>query len=269
MKPRFFLITKPQVACRAIVIMMLMLTASTVCASTAEPFLSEKDYADFATMFTPPGIEDPLFFNDLCVHARAHALTDSCRAEVARQDSPWDIGVAKRFEEAFGQPITLEYTPELYLLLERTSLDVSLALRPIKQEFHRDRPYVFFGEKTLIPDDEEDLRSNGSFPSGHSAVGFAFALILAELAPEHQTELLQRGIDFGNSRVIANYHWQSDVETGRVIAAMVVSRLHACDAFREQLERARHEHRVAATTQMCPPVGASLSGGLQKRRAYE
>ena len=245
MKPRFFFIIQPLVACRAIAIWMLMLTASTVSASTAEPFLSEDDYADFAAMFAPPGIEDPLFLNDLCAHARARAMTDSCRAWEARQDSPWDIGVARRFEEAFGQSITLEDTPELYLLLERTSLDVSLALRHIKQEFHRDRPYVFFGEKTLIPADEESLRGNGSFPSGHSAVGFAFALILAELAPEHQTELLQRGIDFGNSRVIANYHWQSDVEAGRVIAAMIVARLHACDAFREQLERARREHRVA------------------------
>lgn len=224
---------------------MMALMCASLSASTAEPFLTVADYADFASMFCPPDTDDPLFFRDLCQHARARELWGSPRAELAQQDCPWDIGIAKRFEEAYGQTITLELTPELYVLLERTAQDASLSLRAIKQEYHRLRPYVFFGEPTLIPADEDDLRDNGSYPSGHSVAGFTFALILAELAPEHQNELFQRGLDYGQSRVIANYHWQSDIEAGRVIASMLVARLHGCDAFREQLERARQERQAA------------------------
>ena len=226
-------------------VMVMALLCASMSANTAEPFLTEADYADFASMFCPPATDDPLFFRDLCQHAHALELWGSPRAEVAQQDYPWDIGIAKRFEEAYGQTISLEATPQLYVLLERTALDASLSLRAIKQNYHRLRPYVFFGESTLIPADEEDLRLNGSYPSGHSVAGFTFALILAELAPERQNELFQRGLDFGQSRVIANYHWQSDIEVGRVIASMVVARLHACDAFREQLDRARQERRAA------------------------
>lgn len=220
-----------------------MISASAWANIPVESFLSEKDYADFEAMFAPPGSDDPLFFYDLCHHAHARSLWETQRAEEARLDSPWEIGVAERFEKAFGQEISLETTPELYDLLQRVAIDVSISLRSIKNAYLRVRPYVYFGEGTLIPDDEDALRGNGSFPSGHSAVGFAFALILAEVAPEHQTEVFKRGIDYGDSRVIANYHWRSDVEAARVIASMVVARLHACDAFREQLERARNEHR--------------------------
>lgn len=229
-------------------VLMLTLACTTLWAATAEPFLTEKDYADVTIMFTPPGTEDPLFFNDLCQHARARELWGTPRAEEARLDCPWDIGVAKRFEKVYGQEISLESTPQLYSLLERTAMDVSIALRPIKQKHQRLRPYVYFDEHTLIPEDEQVLRDNGSFPSGHSAVGFAFALILSELAPEHQTEIIQRGIEFGQSRVIANYHWQSDVDAARVIAAMIVTRLHACGAFREQLDRARMERYATGLT---------------------
>ena len=186
-------------------------------------------------MFAPPGSNDPLFFYDLCHHAHARSIWETQRAEEARLDSPWEIGVAERFEKAFGQEISLETTSELYELLQRVAIDVSISLRSIKKAYLRVRPYVYFGEGTLIPDDEDALRGNGSFPSGHSAVGFAFALILAEVAPEHQTEIFKR--------VIANYHWRSDVEAARIIASMVVARLHACDAFREQMERARSEYR--------------------------
>ena len=35
------------------------------------------------------------------------------------------------------------------------------------------RPYVRYNEPTLIPKDEDLLRDNGSYPSGHSIRGWA------------------------------------------------------------------------------------------------
>ncbi len=40
------------------------------------------------------------------------------------------------------------------------------------------------GRPTAFPEDEEDLRNDGSYPSGHTAVGWTWALILAELVPD-------------------------------------------------------------------------------------
>ena len=106
----------------------------------------------------------------------------------------------------------------------------------------RKRPYVQFNEPTLVPRDEEELRHSGSYPSGHTARGWAMALILIELNPEAQDKLLKRGYEYGESRVIAGFHYQSDVDIARVAASGVVARLHADKAFCRQLEKAKKEY---------------------------
>lgn len=65
-------------------VLMMSLMFATLWASDAEPFLTEQDYADFPLVFTPPGTDDPLFFNDLCQHARAREIWGGPRGEVAR-----------------------------------------------------------------------------------------------------------------------------------------------------------------------------------------
>ena len=83
------------------------------------------------------------------------------------------------------------------------------------------------------------LKDNGSYPSGHAAVGWAWALILSEIAPARNDAILARGRAFGQSRVICNVHWQSDVIEGRFIGAAVVARLHADPEFRTELKSAK------------------------------
>jgi acid phosphatase (class A) len=108
------------------------------------------------------------------------------------------------------------------------------------------------------------LRTDGSYPSGHSALGWGWALVLAEAAPERADAILQRGRDFGQSRLVCNVHWQSDIDNGRLMAAATVARLHADAAFRADLDAARAE--VAAARQSgarprgdCAAEAASLA----------
>ena len=85
------------------------------------------------------------------------------------------------------------------------------------------------------------LRTDGSYPSGHSALGWGWALVLAEVHPQRADALFQRGRDFGQSRLICDAHWQSDIDAGRVIASATIARLHADEAFRSDLDAARAE----------------------------
>ena len=82
---------------------------------------------------------------------------------------------------------------------------------------------------------------DGSYPSGHTAIGWAWALILCEIAPERADAILARGRAFGESRNICNVHWHSDVVEGRFMGAAAVSRLHADPAFCAELEAAKAE----------------------------
>ena len=82
---------------------------------------------------------------------------------------------------------------------------------------------------------------DGSYPSGHTAIGWAWALILCEIAPEQTDAILARGRAFGQSRVICNVHWHSDVVEGRFMGAAAVARLHVDPAFRAEIEAAKAE----------------------------
>ena len=67
--------------------------------------------------------------------------------------------------------------------------------------------------------------------------------MLAEINPERQNEILKRGYEMGESRVICGYHFQSDVDAGRITGAVTVARLHADPGFQAQLEKAKAEFR--------------------------
>jgi len=97
------------------------------------------------------------------------------------------------------------------------------------------------GQPTCSPDYEERLRDSGSYPSGHTAIGWSWALILTEIAPERASEILQRGRSYGHSRLVCNVHWYSDVVQGQALAAAVLARLHKHAEFVDDLTQAREE----------------------------
>lgn len=105
----------------------------------------------------------------------------------------------------------------------------------------RARPFMQFNEPTPVPEDEEKLRTNSSYPSGHTTMGWAIALVLAEINPDRQDEILQRGFEYGESRVIVGFHYQSDVDHARIITSALVNRLHTNDDFLQQMKKAKKE----------------------------
>ena len=72
-------------------------------------------------------------------------------------------------------------------------------------------------------------------------MGWAWALILSELAPDRANAILARGLAYGESRVICGVHYASDVEAGRLVGAAMVARLKGDRAFQRDLAAARLE----------------------------
>ena len=125
-------------------------------------------------------------------------------------------------------------------------LTVRLCATKPKTAITRLRPYVRYNEPTLIPADEETLRQNGSYPSGHSIRGWVTALLLCEINPDAQDEILALGYQWGQSRVIAGYHWQSDVDAARLLASAGYARLHTHQQFLADMAAARAEYAKLA-----------------------
>jgi acid phosphatase (class A) len=110
----------------------------------------------------------------------------------------------------------------------------------------RKRPFMRFNEPTLYPADEPALRKNGSYPSGHTLLGWSSALLLSEINPDRADTILARGLMYGDSRIIVGAHWQSDVNAARLAASAAYARLHTSERFLEQMRLARQEFRVKA-----------------------
>ncbi len=174
---------------------------------------------------------------------------------VARGTPRWDMAArdailkfpqaAATFACALDIPISAEQTPHLNMLLRRTLLDAGLSTYAAKDTYKRQRPFVSSGDSTCTPAEEASLAKDGSYPSGHSAVGWAWALVLTEVDPSRATALLMRGHAFGQSRVICGVHWQSDVDAGRVMGAAAVARLHSDSIFLAQVSAAKAEVQAA------------------------
>ena len=160
---------------------------------------------------------------------------------------------AETFSCALGVGISEADTPRLYMLLRRTLADNGLATYPTKTRYQRARPFTVNGAAICTPNEEAPLRRDGSYPSGHSAVGWGWALILAQAAPDRADAILARGRAFGQSRVVCNVHWLSDTEEGRLMASATVAKLQDQPEFRADLEAARAEI-AAARARGLPPT---------------
>ncbi len=88
------------------------------------------------------------------------------------------------------------------------------------------------------------------------------SLAFAQINPERSNELFKRGIAFGQSRVICDAHWQSDVDAGRIMGAATVSRLQTNATFLADLKAAKAEMKAAkraAPAPACAAEAAALS----------
>ncbi len=145
------------------------------------------------------------------------------------------------FSCALDVPVTEKDTPCLYMLLRRTVADLRASTDAVKVRYNRTRPFVLNKQPICKPDDENYLLKSGSYPSGHTTVGWGVALVLAEIAPDRSDIILARGRAFGDSRLVCNVHWQSDVTEGRIVGSAVVARLHGEAAFRADANAAGKE----------------------------
>jgi acid phosphatase (class A) len=206
-----------------------------------------------ALLPTPPAEGSAAAMADLEAYQVTRALKGTPRWTQAQADNELKFPQAiHSYSCTLGISITEEGTPHLYTLMRRTLTDAGFSTYRAKQMYQRTRPFALLEEESCVPHEEEMLRGDGSYPSGHAALGWAWGLVLAELAPEKADALLQRGYEFAESRMICGVHWQSDVEAGRVMGAATVARLHSDPLFLAQARLARAEIEAATATGAAP-----------------
>lgn len=109
------------------------------------------------------------------------------------------------------------------------AMGTNASTEPAKRFYKYARPYRWSRDVIVVPSLESAKsttpNTDGGFPSGHTAEAGRNAIAMAYLVPQRYQELIARGMDLGDSRIIAGMHSALDVVGGRIqsIAADVAN----------------------------------------------
>lgn len=207
------------------------------------------------------------YMADVMLYWSNKPVRDTERGDTASVEAEYSVAMMQKIMgEAIGITINDEQTPAMTRLLSHVLDKASETADRLKPIRFRKRPFVQLGEPSAVAGDEEKERGKSSFPSGHTNLGWAEALVMAEVATEHQNEILRRGYEYGRNRLIVGYHWHTDIEASRQLAAALVARLHADPQFLDMIAAARTEYIGKGGGSL--PVASVAAATLPSERSY-
>lgn len=190
----------------------------------------------------PPSITDARFADDWNQYIWGKSIRDTERGKQAVEDAHIGAGYfMERFSPVMSHPVTPENNPKLFMLLAKAHRTEQIAGASAKAYFKRVRPYQQFHEPTDVPSHESPTDFT-SYPSGHTHASWLTGMILTAIDPDHTEDIMKVAYELGQSRVIVGFHYQSDVDAGRVAGSITFARLCAEPEFVKLLNEARKEY---------------------------
>ena len=196
-----------------------------------------------AILPAPPDTTSAQFIYDISQYMWGKTLRNTERGQEAIDHVVTEVPqMVKLYSKPFGMTISRKTTPAIYKMLLKAVSTIRLSATRPKETYMRKRPYVRMNESTPVPEEEDELRNSGSYPSGHTIRGWGMALLLSEVNPAAQDALMRLGYEWGQSRVILGYHWQSDVNASIALASACFARLHTSKEFQADMAAACEEY---------------------------
>ena len=219
-------------------------------------YLGEQRLPDFRVFLPPPpAAGSPLASADAAIFEETRKLENGPRWRLAENDDRINLkALLEDFGCSAGLDLSSVVAPAITRVLVRSSADLFPLVGAAKDAYKRPRPFVEHeGPICVMP--SEELTSSPSYPSGHSATGWLYALLLAEIDPAHADAIVQRGRAYGESRVVCGVHYYSDIEGGRMMASALVAALHGAPEFETDIASARAE--MFSLHGRAPPAAAA------------
>lgn len=175
--------------------------------------------------------------------AELHAVeTARTPADIAAARTDGETKDASIFAAAIGPGFDLARLPETAKLMAIVRATEKDAAKRGKDEFRRPRPWIIDASLKSCERSNEPL---SSYPSGHTSMAFSMGETLARLLPSRAQPILARAARYGQSRIVCEQHWRSDVTAGEALGIMVAARLATKPQFAAQFALAHAELETA------------------------
>ncbi|MEB2486083.1 phosphatase PAP2 family protein [Burkholderia multivorans] len=133
---------------------------------------------------------------------------------VLYNDTGNNVGVGGSANAGFGKVVDL-----------LNEMGSNASTEPAKRFYKYARPYRWSTQvvvaPTLVPAKSTTPATDGGFISGHEAEAMRDAVTMAWLVPERFQEMVGRGLELGENRILAGMHSPLDVIGGRMLALAV------------------------------------------------
>ena len=234
-----------------ITVFVAVIAAANVNAQFKSTYFTAEEMPDGVVFLpSPPDTTSIQFISDYSQYMWGKTIRNTERGKEAIDHVVTSVSeMAACFSKPFGMTISRETTPAIYKMLLKAIPTLRLSAVHPKETYMRKRPFVRMNETTPVPQEEEELRNSGSYPSGHAIRGWGMALLLAEINPAAQDQLLKLGYEWGESRVILGYHWQTDIDAAIALASASYARLHTSKEFLDDMAKARAEYERLSKSQ--------------------
>jgi acid phosphatase (class A) len=219
-------------------------------------YLKPGEGPDSGKLLPPPPAEgSKAWARDKAGEARALKLQGTARWVQAKVDADIFVPTAIAVMScAAGRVLGPVETPKTNALLRKAGADLGLSSYPAKTIYKRPRPFIGNGQPICTPEMIDVLRADGSYPSGHAAIGYGWGMILADVLPQRRIALFKRGAAFADSRRVCNVHFLSDIAAGETLAKAVVTKLRTNSAYQADVAAAKAE--LAALAPVRPNCAA-------------
>jgi acid phosphatase (class A) len=220
-------------------LVFLLLLATATVAQAREPFyVGAAEFSLDRVLAPPPAADSQAQRDDLqAVLDLQHSRSD---ADIKDAQADAELSIF-RFADVLGPEFRLDKLPFTAKFLRQALTDAGESSGAAKARFSRPRPYQASTEVSpVLP-----KPGNASYPSGHSTFGYTTGILLAIMVPEKSAELFDRAARYGRNRIVGGVHYPTDVEAGRICAAVVISAFLRNPKFQADLEQSRIEVRQA------------------------
>jgi len=224
---------------KSLVALLLFTLGSTFvvqAADEAKPFITSEQLDLTKYLPAPPADDSAQTKAELkeLLEIQATRTPEQEKAAIAdAEENVW------RYADVMGPDFTAEKLPKTAALFDRIVATEDVVDDHAKKAFNRPRPYML--DEQIHPLLKKS--KSGSWPSGHSTVGYLMATVLGEMVPEKRNALFTRAAGYAENRLVAGFHYRSDTVMSRTGAALIAQKMEEQPDFKTEFDAAKTELR--------------------------